>query len=72
MPTAEVAVYFAEQCGLDLLIFRTVNAIIKDYVKRQELLMNRLSCPALQASLFRVKVQCSLPVEISADKAKLL
>ncbi|KAI9997005.1 hypothetical protein PInf_000438 [Phytophthora infestans] len=44
VPTAEVAVYFAEQCGLDLPIFRTVNAMIKGHVKReqlQELLMNR-------------------------------
>ncbi|RLN54670.1 hypothetical protein BBJ29_007114 [Phytophthora kernoviae] len=44
VPTAEVAVYFAEQCGLDLPIFRTVNAMIKGEVKReqlQEVLMNR-------------------------------
>ncbi|KAL4169149.1 hypothetical protein KRP22_010074 [Phytophthora ramorum] len=44
VPTAEVAVYFAEQCGLDLPIFRTVNAMIKGHVKReqlQDLLMNR-------------------------------
>jgi glycerol-3-phosphate dehydrogenase (NAD+) len=44
VPTAEVAVYFAEQCGLDLPIFRTVNAMIKGHVKReqlQEVLMNR-------------------------------
>lgn len=44
VPTAEVAVYFAEQCGIDLPIFRTVNAMIKGHVKREELqdlLMNR-------------------------------
>lgn len=44
VPTAEVAVYFAEQCGIDLPIFRTVNAMIKGTVKREELqdlLMNR-------------------------------
>ncbi|RLN93177.1 hypothetical protein BBJ28_00009581 [Nothophytophthora sp. Chile5] len=44
VPTAEVAVYFAEQCGLDLPIFRTVNAMIKGQIKREQLqdvLMNR-------------------------------
>ncbi|TYZ61021.1 hypothetical protein PybrP1_009601 [[Pythium] brassicae (nom. inval.)] len=44
VPTAEVAVYFAHQCGLDLPIFRAVNAMIKGEIKREELqdlLMNR-------------------------------
>lgn len=44
VPTAEVAVYFAEQCGLDLPLFRTVNAMLKGQIKREELqnvLMNR-------------------------------
>lgn len=44
VPTAEVAVYFAEQCGLDLPIFRAVNATLKGQIKLdqlQDLLMNR-------------------------------
>lgn len=44
VPTAEVAVHFAEQCGLDLPIFRAVNATLKGKIKRedlQDLLMNR-------------------------------
>ncbi|KAJ0401532.1 hypothetical protein ATCC90586_003551 [Pythium insidiosum] len=44
VPTAEVAVYFADQCGLDLPLFRAVNAMLKGQIKREEiqdLLMNR-------------------------------
>ncbi|CAH0485254.1 unnamed protein product [Peronospora farinosa] len=38
--TAKVAVYFAKKCGLDLPIFRTVNAMIKGHEQVQVLLMN--------------------------------
>ena len=44
IPTAEVAVAFADQCGLDLPIFQTVDAILKGKIvpdQIQELLMNR-------------------------------
>ena len=44
VPTAEVAVYFAGQCGLDLPIFRTVNDMIQGNISRddlQKILMNR-------------------------------
>ncbi|TMW64457.1 hypothetical protein Poli38472_013079 [Pythium oligandrum] len=44
VPTAEVAVHFADQCGLDLPIFKAVNAMLKGQIKREEmqnLLMNR-------------------------------
>ncbi|OQS01340.1 NAD-dependent glycerol-3-phosphate dehydrogenase [Achlya hypogyna] len=44
VPTAEVAVYFAGQCGLDLPIFRTVNDMIQGRVNAEDLkdiLMNR-------------------------------
>ncbi|ETV75491.1 hypothetical protein H257_10323 [Aphanomyces astaci] len=44
VPTAEVAVYFADQCGLDLPIFRTVNDMIQGRVNAEDLqsiLMNR-------------------------------
>jgi glycerol-3-phosphate dehydrogenase (NAD+) len=44
VPTAEVAVFFADQCGLDLPIFKAVNAMLKGQIKKEELqdlLMNR-------------------------------
>ncbi|CAK4130389.1 unnamed protein product [Aphanomyces euteiches] len=44
VPTAEVAVYFADKCGLDLPIFRTVNDMIQGRVNAddlQNILMNR-------------------------------
>ncbi|RHY29179.1 hypothetical protein DYB32_005368 [Aphanomyces invadans] len=44
VPTAEVAVYFADKCGLDLPLFRTVNDMIQGRVNAEDLqsiLMNR-------------------------------
>merc|ERR1711862_580305 len=44
VPTAEVAVYFAHQCGLDLPIFKAIHAVLKGEISKDEiqnLLMNR-------------------------------
>ena len=44
VPTAEVAVYFADQCGLELPLFQAVDAILKGKItpdQLQTLLMNR-------------------------------
>lgn len=44
VPTAEVAITFTKQCGLELPIFETVNALLKGKIQKyelQHLLMNR-------------------------------
>ena len=44
VPTAEVAVYFAYECGLDLPIFKAINKALKGEVAADQmhsLLMNR-------------------------------
>jgi glycerol-3-phosphate dehydrogenase (NAD+) len=48
VPTAQVAVFFADQCGLELPIFRAVAAVLKGTLKIDELHLHLMGRPLKQ------------------------